>query len=294
MANGEGLEMDSLQDWLVGEPGAVWITGTLLFVLTLIGLIVSSVRRERAPRVVIQEIESIRLLDIHPSQRDRLRVFFVDEKGIEEPVEDLRQREIVIYNDGTRDILEPLELRLQFLTPGSRHRAFAGLWWWFFDDTRYSATEMHEEETTELGSTKIHTGLARGARLELPYLNSYRVHGDYVEAHLISDGEFDITVWGKVAGKGWSAHFTPLHRVIELQHRVQNRLVVGMGVLGIIGFIVASFGVVAQPELSLPIPLVLAGMTLVLLAIVLTFVGLTVSGRIVHTYLHVRAISEFR
>lgn len=285
--------MEALLDWLIGQPGAVWITGTLLFGLTLIGLIVGWARRERAPRVVIQEIESIQLLDIHPSQRDRLRVSFVDEKGIQQPVEDLRQREIVIYNDGTRDITEPLELRLRFLTPGSGDRPFAGLWWWFFDDTRYSATQVHEEETIEMGSTKIRRGLTRGAHLELPYLNSYRVHKDYVEAHLISDGEFDITLWGKVAGKGWSAHFMPLHRVKELHHRVQGRLLGGVFVLIIVGFIVAWFGYVAQPVFSPPIPLGIAGITLVLLGILLTVVVVEVSGSIVHRYLHVRAISEF-
>lgn len=209
--------MQAFWDWLIGEPGAVWITGALLL---LAKLIITCLRRERPPRVIIQEIESIRLLNVHPSQRDRLQVSYVNNKGVPLPIEDLRQKEIVIYNDGTRDILESLELALQFLKPGSADAPFEGRWWWFFDENRYSWARTAEQETVAMGSTRIHRSPRIGIAIELPYLNSYPVHGDYVSAHLVSDREIEVALRGRESGKGWSARFVGLDQVAKLQARI--------------------------------------------------------------------------
>ena len=285
--------MEALLDWLIGEPGAVWVTGTLLLVVTLIGLALRWVRRERPPRVVIQETGSIRLLDIHPSQRDRLRVSYVDEKGIPQPVEDLRQKEIVIYNDGTRDIMEPMELRLRFVDPRSSDRPFPGLWWWLFDETKYSATQLEEEETVQMGSTTIHKAIQRGVRIELPYLNSFPLHGDYVAAHLVSDGEVDIVLWGKVAGRGWSAHYTSPHELKDMEGRVERRLRLASGSLMLlaVGLMLAGLVWTDVSSRDAAFELAMKGSLPFLLAIAIP--SRWMSKQLSRRYLHIQSPSKF-
>lgn len=286
--------MESWQDWLIGEPGAVWITGTLLLVLTVVGLLLRWRRRERPPHVVIQEIESIRLLDIHPSQRNRLQVKYLDENGTSETVEDLRQKEIVIYNDGTRDILEPLELRLRFREPSSTDKPFDGFWRWFSDDNRCAATPLEDGEIIEPYRGGIRCrAIWGGLGLDLQYLNSYSTHGDYVAGHLISDGDLHIVLWGKVGGKGWSADFTSLQRLDQLNGRVRRTL--SRASLSLVLFGMAVF--FSQSLLSaLFSPDILfghIGMIVALLGVVLDSLGVTVAPRIVRRYLRIRPASEF-
>jgi hypothetical protein len=61
-------------------------------VLTVIGLLLNWIRRERPAHVVIQEISSVGLLDVHPPHRDRLQAFYVYEDGTSVAVEDRDRR----------------------------------------------------------------------------------------------------------------------------------------------------------------------------------------------------------
>ena len=64
--------MQSFWNWLIGEAGAGWIVG----ILGIIGGIYAWRKRERPPRVVLQEVNSVNLLDIHPSQAEKLEVYY--------------------------------------------------------------------------------------------------------------------------------------------------------------------------------------------------------------------------
>ena len=75
--------MPRFWDWLIGEAGAGWIIG----LLGLLGVLFTWLRRERPSRVIIQEINTIRLLDIHPSQRERLSVHYTDTQGEQERIQ---------------------------------------------------------------------------------------------------------------------------------------------------------------------------------------------------------------
>ena len=194
--------MQGIWDWLIGEAGAGWIVGLAGLCLVVYGWL----RRERAPRVIVQEVKRTKLLDIHPSQRESLKVFHTDEDEKLTAIEDLEQKDIVIYNDGSADIVEPVALRLQFNQPGSKPDQFPGFWRWVFDDPAYSWEPVRVEgEDTSVG-----------VRVQLPYLNSYAVHHHYVRGYLISDRGLAVQLLDRV-GKGWSAQFVALERIGRLE-----------------------------------------------------------------------------
>ncbi len=216
------MDSQTILSWLLSEAGAGWAAALLVLVVALVGWIIAWRRRERPACVIVQEIESIKLLDIHRSQRDKLTVSYSYEDGMEIPVQDLRQKKIVIYNNGSRDILDPLEVELRVVRAGSDEVPFRGFWQWFSEDKRFTSTVLEEEVSEQVGKTLVRGLLWRGVRIELPYLNSYPVHRDYVAAHIVCDGEIEMALWGKESGRGWSAEFIPLHRVEDLRSRISN------------------------------------------------------------------------
>ena len=122
--------MGSFWDWLVGEAGAGWIVGFIGLLLSLYAWL----HRECAPKVIVQEVNSIRLLDIHSTQRESLSVFYTDSEGQQVRVQDLQQEEVVIYNNGTVDVREPLQLVIRFHQAGSKGEEFSGFWQLVSDD----------------------------------------------------------------------------------------------------------------------------------------------------------------
>jgi len=196
--------MQPFLDWLIGEAGAGWIIG----LLGLLGALYAWLNRDRAPRVIIQEVGRVRLLDIHPSQRERLSVFYTDTQGTQESVQTLEQKKIVIYNNGTKDISEPVRFALGFHGEDSQEE-FEGFWRLIFDDIECASEPMFDDAQD----------VCIGARVGIPYLNSYPAHGHYVTAYLISDREIKIEL-SEGIGKGWSAYFVPLCRLEEIQGRV--------------------------------------------------------------------------
>lgn len=219
------MDFQEIVNWLVSEAGAGWAAALLVVIVAVVGWTIAWRRRERPPLVLIQETGSMRLLDIHPSQRDKLTVSYSIEDGMQIPVQDLRQKDIVIYNNGTRDILEPLQIELRVVRAGSDQVPFRGFWEWFSDDKRFASAVLKEEVSEQVAGDVIKAFMWRGVRIELPYLNSYPVHRDYVAAHIVCDGEIEMALWAKESGKGWSARF------ISLQHSRVLRRRVGMGVL---------------------------------------------------------------
>ena len=97
-------------EWLMSDAGAGWIVGILGLMLALISYLR---RREQPSRVVIQEVSRTRLLDIRFIPRsENLRVLFTDHLGIEKNIGSLEQREFVLYNTGTTDILDAISVSL--------------------------------------------------------------------------------------------------------------------------------------------------------------------------------------
>ena len=201
-------------DWLITEAGAGWIIG----ILGLIAGFYTWLRRERPPRVVIQEIENIRLLNVHPSQQENLSVHFVDERGEAERIESLEQKELVIYNNGTKDILQSIELSLAVCEEDSK-KGFSGFWRLIFDDD--AGISQVVCDNTENAWTGVH--------VEVPYLNSYPVHKHYVKAYLISERGVRLDLL-KGVGKGWSAYLVSFKGLREFERRV-TRLLSGATVI---------------------------------------------------------------
>ena len=102
--------MPSFFEWFIGEAGAGWVIG----VLGLLGMLYTWRRRERPPKVVVPEIGKTRLLDLDPSEHEKLSVYYKDSAGEDRRVQKLQQGEYAVYNNGTVDISEPLEFSLMF------------------------------------------------------------------------------------------------------------------------------------------------------------------------------------
>jgi hypothetical protein len=283
------MDGEAMVTWLVSEAGAGWAAALLVLIVALVGWITALLRRDRPPLVVIQEIASIRLLDIHPSQRDRLTVIYSYEDGMEIRVEDLRQKDIVIYNNGTKDVLDPLEVELRVVAPGSDQGPFQGFWQWFSEDKRIASTVI-EEEASETVADTVMPGLAwHGVRIQLPYLNSYPLHRDYVAAHIVCDGEIEMALWARQSGKGWSARFVPLQQSLRLQRRV------GMTVLAVAGLLLlVCYLWISIPEPSPSLILRLIPATILMVATGLLILQDTITAAVWRRVMRARLPSEFR
>jgi len=198
--------MSAFWRWLIGEAGAGWIIGLLGFFFALY----TWVRRTRPPRVVVQEVEVLRLLDVHPSQRTNLEVLFRPSQGALHRVQNLIQKKIVIYNSGSMGITDPLELEIQVS-------------WASHEQGRTSTPFLHavfdEPMTVDLVQDGEGGSMHTGIRLSVPYLNSYPLHQHYVTGYLVSneDMRFDLR---QKTGKGWSARAVSLQEVRDTQLRI--------------------------------------------------------------------------
>lgn len=284
------MGIQAFLSWVFSEAGAGWAAASIVLVIALVGWILDRRRRERAPRVIIQEIKRTKLLDIHPSQQDRLRVHYTDENGTQEPVKDLQQKEIVIYNNGTRDILEPLEpLELVFRFPSldPDQAQLGGFWRWFFDDGVYASRRLEEVSIAGIPE-ELGLKVARGVTVELPYLNSYPVHRDYFKAYLVSDGEVEVSLVGRHSGKGWSAHFVSLDRWRGLQRRVNTAILWACAALLLLGLVVLGSAIAA----TLPILALVWAACWTVATLLLVSINL-VTGTLSRKYLGARLPSDF-
>ena len=90
-----------------------------VFLTAGLGYWIARLTRERPPRVIIQEISKFSLLEIHPNQRERLEIYYHAyaenmDKRVRRRINGLEQSVLVIYNNGSRDLEEPISISLKF------------------------------------------------------------------------------------------------------------------------------------------------------------------------------------
>jgi len=192
--------MNGFWDLFIGEPGGVWIIG-------LVGLGIGVFRwlqRERAPRVILQELSTARLLDMHPSQHDRVQAYYAPAIGSSRQIKDLIQKKLVIYNGGTKDVLDAVSLELT-LSPGARST----------QNERAGLLECVVESPAKAQPAIDGEG-KEGVQISIPYLNSYREHGHLWTLHLLAERPFDVAL-SCGSGKGWSARLLTREALFRLK-----------------------------------------------------------------------------
>jgi hypothetical protein len=210
--------------WLISDGGAGWVFG----VAGLISFIISWIRRARPPKVVVQVIEEVSLVDIHPSQRHRITIAYRNDQGDQEVTQSLHQKVLVIYNNGTSDILVPVSFTLRLHRPD---RKFFHL---VSDDVKIDA----QNYTDDL--TKPYTDV----RIDLPYLNSFNEHKHFLKLYLISENEINVELIN-AQGKGWSALFVPRDKVapeyMQKQSIARGLLLAGMYASLVLGLVLVLY-----------------------------------------------------
>ncbi len=201
--------MQSFWDWLIGEAGAGWIIGFL----GILGGVYAWLKRERPSHVVVQEVKRTTLLDIHPSQKEKLEVYYTPEPENRETVQNLVQSQIVIYNTGTRDISEDIRLELEISEGDSSEATSPVLIEPIFDDPTKSGRVYDEQNGTPITGVVITT----------PYLNSFPQLKHFVRGYLVSNRILDLKL-SSGSGKGWSGRFISLDRMFEVESRVRSIL----------------------------------------------------------------------
>lgn len=190
-------------NWLIGEAGIGCLIGVLTLLGGIAGAIFSWLKRERPTRVIVQELMETVLLDIHPAQRKNLSVFYTSSEGEQTRINNLIQKSLCIYNMGTKNIEEPLNLLL-YLSERDTSKKPAGFWKIFFD----SPLQCQSELLTDESGTNI------GVKITLPFLNSYSYHQQIVIAKLVSEHPVEIKLVGGI-GKGWSASYYTMEQIVD-------------------------------------------------------------------------------
>lgn len=199
--------MESFLAWLIGEAGAGWIFGFF----GLIGAIYAWRVRERPPYVVVQEIDAFKLLNIHHSQRDTLEVYFSTKPGERKAIFYLMQREIIIYNNGTKDINEEIQLELEALFPPQESSE---------QEPILSLASDFDQVDFSLKYDKPNANLIQKFTLTIPYLNSYPTHKQFIRVHLIADRPFALDLI-KGIGRGWSTKLVSLKELIKIKLEIR-------------------------------------------------------------------------
>lgn len=266
--------MAGVWNWLIGEAGAAWIFGPL----GILGLIYGWRNRPRPAKVIIQELETLRLLDIHPAQRDKVKVYYSDERYDNAPIDALQQRELAIFNSGTQDITEPITLLLYITLVGPQYLCRFAL-----------ETQQEAIEVVALRDNKP------GFVAEISYLNSFSVHGEYVRAYIISEGEVVIEkIEG--SGKGWSSQFVSQGAIQQAEikvNRVYGIILLVVGVPLVLCVVLSAF---ADPRLSLnqKIGAAIGGVLLAALAFAAPPIAVWLRQRFVRWRTKALPISTFR
>jgi hypothetical protein len=182
----------SFWDWFIGDAGAAWIIG----ILTVAGALFAYFRRERPPVILIQEIEQQSMLSIHEARKEKLQALYKDQDGQEYIVENLQQKDVAIYNMGSKDVLEPITFTLLVSDETDKKRSLFEI---IFDDNNCK----YEKQTADKHSDKLK------AQITIPYLNSFQQHGHSQKAYFLSDTDTNITLEHGM-GKGWSSRYVSL------------------------------------------------------------------------------------
>ena len=195
--------MNQFFSWLIGEAGAGWIIG----IIGVISGIYAWVKRERPPKVIFQEIETVSLLDIHPSHRDKLEIYLTSAES-KTPINQLQQTMLVIYNSGTKDITTPLNVELGVMKSGEKSPGgIKKLLEPYFDAPATSSLIFN-------GNNEV-----AGINIAIPYLNSFRMHNHFITGYITSEQPIDFQL-RKGDGVGWSSYFIPLRKPTLIKLKV--------------------------------------------------------------------------
>ena len=279
--------MSAFFDWLISDAGAGWIIG----ILGILGAIYTWVQRDKPAKIVIQEINALRLLDIHVSHQERINVFYNDAQGSKEQIQSLEQKKIVIYNNGTKDISEPLQFVLKF-SSSKTGNLFSGFWRLVVDNARCTSTPIKDES----GNT---TAIA----IEVPYLISYQLHKHLITIYFISDGPVTLQL-ADGEGKGWSASMVPFHQIRKLRNFSKTIIITLMSIsaLAVILIINRIFDVVRtsidKPDYQILSQSNLAVMTtsmigLMVIVIILDRLSRNIGELVSSRYLGIQPSSKF-
>lgn len=208
----------SFWDWFIGEAGAGWILG----MLGVLGGLYTWRNRERPPKIVLQELWNMGLLDIHPSQQNKISVMYMDDEGNGQNVESLQQKRIVLYNNGTVDLSDPMQLQVQLqiddaVPPTTRLVRLIS------DKSTCTIDELDDYEFA----------------LNIEYLNSYPTHEQFIDLYVVSSHDVTLNVLSRF-GKGWSVKYVPLSMLID-QLRVIKRIVSVLLIIFIVLFAYVIF-----------------------------------------------------
>jgi len=264
--------MENFWNWFIGEAGAAWIFG----VLGILGVVYTWLKRPRPPKVIVQEVERLKLLDIHPSQREKLKVFYIDPEG-QQAIENLEQKKVVIYNTGTKDILEPVKLRMRFYQKIEKVDKWK-FWRFVLDNPECTLEPIPPDKSSSWVDIDV----------QIPYLNSYPNHKHYLTGYLISDGEMEIELVKRI-GKGWSSRYVTPQAVRKMETRLGLPIAI-VTLLLVIFFPPAVFRLTKQQPGGLWETL----QTVVLVfALVFALLMPSVLGRIPFVALRIRPSKEF-
>jgi hypothetical protein len=184
--------MQEFWQWFIGEAGAGWIVG----ILGLVGGVYAWLKRERPAQIIIQELETLRLMDIHPSQQHKLDIRYKTDEFGEVKIHDLFQKQVVIYNSGTRDILEPLDLKLGAIVRPELHSTN------YRKGNDLFVVIIDQVMAKQVDRDPGYPG-AWSVCLQIPYLNSYQDHQQYLKCEFISNYPMELVPISKT-GRGWS------------------------------------------------------------------------------------------
>lgn len=221
--------MNSLWHWLLSDAGAGWIIG----IIGLLGALYSWLKKERPPHILVQEVDKTSLLDVHASQREKIKVFF--EKSDEtRRIFGLEQRKLVIYNSGSRDVTDEINFTLHAKVSEDENgeKNFPNLLEVIF--------------LPNLPVTILQKADEILITITIPHLNSYSNHRQYVTGYILSDTPVLIDAQGQ--GKGWSVYFVndKVQRNLTIE-KIFN-VVSSISFLAIpLGFVLLIYGAIRDP-----------------------------------------------
>jgi hypothetical protein len=186
--------------WLFSESGIAWIVA----IFSLGGWIIYWRRHEKPISMVIQEIENIELLNIHPSQKDNLLIQYNDETS-SYPIQNLVQKKVILYNIGSVDITEPIEFSL------------------FFSSAIKNQNKLNNfakvvSERNECKSFIKHDTVTNKDEIVITvnYLNSTKRHQHFITLYILTENFIEL-LSKPVVGKGWSVYIFEKNRLSKIK-----------------------------------------------------------------------------
>jgi hypothetical protein len=181
-------------NWLTSSAGVGWVVA----IISSISWIVREITGRRPSALVaIEQVDIIRLLDITPSYKNKIKVLYTDDDGQEYNIQDLQQTELVIYNKGNKDITEDVDIKINVKT----------------DEKPPLLKLLIENSTNNIVVSKVeNSDKSTTFNIKIPFLNSKK-HNQKISAHLLSSHSAEIESVA-ATGKGWSSHFSQKSQAI--------------------------------------------------------------------------------